>query len=213
MTPSARAAGKDIDFRLLIPFLAHVVLAQTLILIIRITTSYRTIELGLPVVWLGIIATGFAIIPTFTALWVSRWIDRGNDAKACWIGAALIFAACFGFWVSSQSAINLLALSVLLGFGHMFCMAGHQMLAVRAGGAQNRENVLGYYMVAASIGQGLGPFVVAWLAGSAALAPAQQLFGIGLIAAGTSVVIALMIRPRPPREHRLESRAVMRLGS
>jgi hypothetical protein len=75
MTPSARAAGKDIDFRLLIPFLAHVVLAQTLILIIRITTSYRTIELGLPVVWLGIIATGFAIIPTFTALWVSRWID------------------------------------------------------------------------------------------------------------------------------------------
>jgi MFS family permease len=190
MTPSARAAGKDIDFRLLIPFLAHVVLAQTLILIIRITTSYRTIELGLPVVWLGIIATGFAIIPAFTALSVG-------------------FAACTGFWTSSQSAINLLAFSVLLGFGHMFCMAGHQMLAVRAGGAQNRENVLGYYMVAASVGQGLGPFVVGWLAGSAALAPAQQLFGIGLIAAGASVVIALMIRPRPQQARQHESRAVM----
>jgi MFS family permease len=209
MTPSARAAGKEIDFRLLIPFLAHVVLAQTLILIIRITTSYRTIELGLPVVWLGIIATGFAIIPAFTALSVGRWIDRGNDAKACWFGAALIFAACTGFWTSSQSAINLLAFSVLLGFGHMFCMAGHQMLAVRAGGAQNRENVLGYYMVAASIGQGLGPFVVGWLAGSAALAPAQQLFGISLIAAGASVVIALMIRPRPQQARQHESRAVM----
>jgi len=72
-----RAADKDIDFRLLIPFLAHVVLAQTLILVIRITTSYRTIELGLPVVWLGTIATGFAIVPTFTALSVGRWIDRG----------------------------------------------------------------------------------------------------------------------------------------
>src|ERR1700732_4685455 len=98
MTPSARAAGKDIDFRLLIPFLAHVVLAQTLILIIRITTSYRTIELGLPVVWLGIIATGFAIIPAFTALSVRRWIDRGNDAHARWLGAVLVFTACIGFW-------------------------------------------------------------------------------------------------------------------
>src|SRR6202048_286843 len=112
--PSARVAPEsDIDYRLLIPFLAHVVLAQTLILIIRITTSYRTIELGLPVVWLGIIATGFAIVPAFTALPVGRWIDRGNDAKACWLGAALIFAACMGFWTSSQSAIHLLAFRAL----------------------------------------------------------------------------------------------------
>ena len=29
--------------------------------------------------------------------------------------------------------MHLLAFSVLLGFGHMFCMAGHQMLAVRPG--------------------------------------------------------------------------------
>jgi MFS family permease len=209
MTPGARAADKDIDFRLLVPFLTHVVLAQTLILLMRITTSYRTIELELPVIWLGIIATGFAIVPTFTALSVGRWIDRGNDAKACWIGAALIFAACIGFWASSQSAITLLAYSVLLGFGHMFCMAGHQMLAIRAGGAQNRESVLGYYMVAASIGQGLGPFIVGWLAGSAALAPAQQLFAIGLIAAGSGVVIALMIRPRPRHSRAHETGAVM----
>jgi hypothetical protein len=67
--PSARVAEpSDIDYRLLIPFLTHVTITQTLILIIRITTSYRAIELGLPVLWLGIIATGFAIIPAFTAL-------------------------------------------------------------------------------------------------------------------------------------------------
>src|SRR5215813_9937706 len=153
--PSARVAPEsDIDYRLLIPFLAHVMLIQTLILIVRITTSYRAIELGLPVVWLGIIATGFAIIPVFTALRVGRWIDRGNDARAAWLGSALVFIACIGF-------------SVLLGFGHMFCMAGHQMLAVRSGGERSREAALGYYMVAASVGQGLGPFVVGWLGGSA----------------------------------------------
>src|SRR6478672_10915167 len=172
-------------------------LIQTLILIIRITTSYRAIELGLPVVWLGIIATGFAIIPVFTALRVGRWIDRGNDARAAWLGSALVFVACIGFWAWPSSAMHLLGFSVLLGFGHMFCMAGHQMLAVRSGGERSRETALGYYMVAASVGQGLGPFVVGWLGGSAALPPTGLLFASGLIAATLSVLVALLIRPAP----------------
>jgi MFS family permease len=191
----ARAEKSDIDYRLLIPFLSHVVLTQTLILIVRITTSYRAIELGLPVLWLGIIATGFAIIPAFTALQVGRWIDRGNDARAVWLGSALSFIACIGFWAWPQSAMHLLAFSVLLGFGHMFCMAGHQMLAVRSGGARTRETVLGHYMVAASVGQGLGPFVVGWLGGSVALPPTGQLFAISLAAAAASAIIALAVRP------------------
>src|SRR5262245_2002750 len=194
--PSARVAPEsDPDYRLLIPFLAHVTLIQTLILIVRITTSYRAIELGLPVVWLGIIATGFAIIPVFTALRVGRWIDRGNDARAAWLGSALVFIACVGFWAWPQSAMHLLGFSVLLGFGHMFCMAGHQMLAARPGGKRSRETALGYYMVAASIGQGLGPFVVGWLGGAAALPPTGLLFEIGLLIAAVSIVIALLIRP------------------
>jgi MFS family permease len=198
--PRASAAVRSgVDYRLLVPFLSHVILAQMLILVVRITTSYRTIELGFPVVWLGIIATGFAIVPAITALAVGRWIDRGNDAKACWIGAAFVFIAAIGFWAWPDSAMNLLSFSVLLGFGHMFCMAGHQMIAVRAGGARNRESVLGYYMVAASVGQGLGPFVVAWLGGSAALPPTQSLFAITLVASAVGGGIALLIRPESKR--------------
>src|SRR5207253_9273792 len=113
------ALGGDVQYRLLISFLLHVVLAQTLILLMRITTSYRAIELGLPVVWLGIIATGFAIIPAFTALSVGRWIDRGNDARAAWLGSALVLVACIGFWAWPDSAMHLLGFSVLLGFGPM----------------------------------------------------------------------------------------------
>jgi MFS family permease len=194
--PSTRVApGSDIDYRLLVSLLVHVVLTQALILIIRITTSYRAIELDLPVVWLGIIATGFAIIPAFTALPVGRWIDRGNDAKAVWVGSALVFAACIGFWLWPQSGMHLLGYSVLLGFGHMFCMAGHQMLTVRSGGPRSREAVLGYYMVAASVGQGFGPFVVGWLGGAAAVPPTGHLFTISLFSAAASVLVALLIRP------------------
>ncbi|HEY7242371.1 MAG TPA: MFS transporter [Xanthobacteraceae bacterium] len=189
------AARNNLDYRLLVPFLLHVILAQTLVLVMRIATSYRTIELELPVLWLGLIAAGFAIVPAFTALYVGRWIDRGNDARACWAGTALILVACLGFWAWPDSALQLLSFSVLLGFGHMFCMAGHQMLAVRAGGPLTRESVLGYYMVAASAGQGFGPLVVAWLGGSAALPPTQKLFGLSLLAAGASVMVAFLIRP------------------
>ena len=85
-------------------------------------------------------------------------------------------------WCSSPASVLGLAaiggasrrLQRALGFGHMFCMAGHQMLAVRSGGARSRETALGYYMVAASVGQGFGPFVVGWLGGSAAVPPTGQ---------------------------------------
>jgi hypothetical protein len=101
---------------------------------------------------------------------------------------------------------------VLLGFGHMFCMAGHQMLAVRAGGTRSREASLGYYMVAASVGQGLGPFVVGWLGGSAALPPTGLLFTIGLIAATLSVLVALLIRPAPMKARHHDSGDFMPIG-
>ncbi len=185
----------DIDYGLLLPFMAHVVLLQALILIVRITTSYRALELGLPVFWLGIIATGFAIIPVFSAVKLGRWIDRGYDAQAIRIGNVLILFACIGFWLWPLSALHLVGLSVLLGFGHMFCMAGHQMLMVRAGGPLSRENVLGYYMMAAAIGQGAGPLVVGWIGGTASLPPTGLLFLISLCVAAVGLVIAMLIRP------------------
>src|SRR5260370_1415942 len=114
------------------------------------------------------------------ALQVGRWSDRGNDARARWLGSALVFTACIGFWAWPRSAMYLLGFSVLLGFGHMFCMAGHQMLAVRSGGKRSRETALGYYMAAASIGQGLVPFLVGWLGVAAPLPPTGLLVPIHL---------------------------------
>src|SRR2546430_6270544 len=132
--PSARVPPEgDIDYRLIIPFLTHVTLVQTLILVIRITTSYRAIELGLPVIWLGIIATGFAIIPVFTALQVGRWIDRRNDARAAWLGSALVFTACIGFWAWPRSAMHLLGFSVLLASGTMSSPPGLRFLPAGSG--------------------------------------------------------------------------------
>jgi MFS family permease len=185
----------DIDWRLLGALLSHSVVTHVCIGIVRVTTSYRTIELGLPVLWLGVISAAFAILPVFMAVGLGRFIDRGNDALACWIGAALILVGCAGFWAWPASGLTLLGFTIFLGTGHMFCMASHQMLAVRAANARGREAAFGHYMVAASIGQGLGPYIVGWVGGSSTVPPTGQLFGLGVIAAVACFAVALTIRP------------------
>src|SRR5436853_7875630 len=105
----------DIDWTLLAPLIAHVVFTHTVIGVVRVTVSYRTIELGLPPLWLGTISASFAIIPIFTALRIGRYIDRGHDAQAAWIGSALMLAAALALWLWSSSAIHLLAFTILLG--------------------------------------------------------------------------------------------------
>jgi MFS family permease len=202
LPPPARAAVPDIDWRLLAPLLANAVMVHTVIGIIRVTTSYRTIELGLPVVWLGVISAGFALLPVFSAVALGRFIDRGNDSQAAWIGAALVLLSAAGFWAWSSSGLLLLVFTVVLGFSHMFCMASHQMLAVRCANMRGREATFGHYMVAVSTGQGLGPFIVGWLGGSSTVPATGHLFGIGLVAAVLCLAVALTLRPAPrPSPH------------
>jgi MFS family permease len=202
MLQPSPARAPDIDWRLLGPLLANAFMVHTVIGIIRVTTSYRTIELELPIVWLGVISASFALLPVFSAVALGRFIDRGNDARAAWIGAGLILLSAIGFWAWSPGGLHLLAFTVVLGFGHMFCMASHQMLAVRSANMRGREIAFGHYMVAVSTGQGLGPFVVGWLGGSATVPATGYLFGIGTIAAVLFLAVALTLRPAPKSAER-----------
>jgi MFS family permease len=115
--------ANDIDRRLLVPLLLTSVTIQAVTAIVRVTTSYRAIELHLPVVWIGIISAVFAILPIFLAVWVGRFMDRGNDARAAWIGSGLLVVACAGFWLFAGSVTTLLLLTALFGIAHLFLMA------------------------------------------------------------------------------------------
>ena len=41
-------------------------------------------------------------------------------------------------------------------------MASQQMLCIRCAGPRGRDAVFGNYLVASAIGQGLGPYIIAW---------------------------------------------------
>jgi len=200
MNEQSRPAGRQkidqaIDWGLLAPVLAHVVVTHVVVLVVRVTISYRTIELGLSEVWLGIISASFAILPIFTALRIGRYIDRGHDAHAAWIGSALTLVSAVALWAWPGSTIHLLAFTILLGSGHMFLMAAQQMLCVRSASERGREIAFGHYMVAVSIGQGLGPLLVGWIGGGVTVPATPPLFTAGVITAVLCMGVALTVRP------------------
>ena len=73
------------------------VLEQTVVTIVRVTTTYRAVELGLSVVWLGVISAAIAVLPLLLAVKVGRYIDRGNETRTAMIGAGLLCVSCAGF--------------------------------------------------------------------------------------------------------------------
>jgi predicted MFS family arabinose efflux permease len=192
---AARMRRSDINYRLLIPLLFSAAAVQAVVAIVRVTTSYRVVELDLPVVWLGIISAAYAVLPAFIALWLGRFIDRGHDALATWIGAVLMLLACAGLLVSGASKGLLLGSTAVLGIGNLFAIVSQQILCVRGSRMHSRESVFGNYMVACAVGQGLGPLVVGWAGGDATVPPTQFLFAAGLVAAVVALACAVAIRP------------------
>ncbi len=194
---SVRSHTRDIDYRLLVPLVVHSTVIQAIYAIVRVTTSYRAIELHLPVVWLGVITATFAVLPMLLAVWLGRFLDRGHDAEAVWIGSGVFVVACAGFCFLAHSLAALLLLTALFGVGHLFVMASQQMLCVRSAGPRGRDAAFGNYVVGSAVGQGLGPYVVAWIGGASTLPATGKLFGVALIISLLSLVTASAIRPAP----------------
>lgn len=186
------------NYRFVIPMFATAFFELAVVSIIRVTTSYRTIELGLSATWIGILTAAFAILPVFFALKVGRAIDRGNDIKMIWAGTGLLVVACAGM-VAWPTIYSLLFFTAILGIGHLFLSIGVQVLCAQQSGPGVMERMLGNYMIATAIGQGAGPAIVGWVGGSAAIPPTQPLFLIGLSTAALAFLSSLLLRSNHER--------------
>jgi MFS family permease len=191
---AAHIRNSDVNYPLLVPLLASSFLIQMVTALIRVTISYRAVELGLSIIWLGFIAAAFAIFPILIAVQVGRFIDRGRDAQTAWVGAAIFLVSIAGFALWATPA-GLLVFSAVMGFGHIMLMASQQMLCVRAAGPKSLEAAFGNFMVANSIGQGLGPYIVGWIGGNAAVPPTGQLFIVGAACSAVALISMLALRP------------------
>lgn len=186
--------NSDIDYPLLVPLLLSSFMVQTVTALVRVTISYRAVELELSIVWLGLIAATFAIFPILIAVQVGRFIDRGYDTRTAWIGALIFCLSMTGFALWPTPA-GLLLFSTIMGLGHIMLMASHQMICVRAAGPKSLEAVFGNFMVVTAIGQGFGPYVVGWMGGNAPVPPTQPLFVVAAACAAAAVVFTLLMKP------------------
>jgi MFS family permease len=187
------------NYRFVVPMMATSFFELSVVSIIRVTTSYRAIELGLSAAWIGILTAAFAVLPVFFALKVGRAIDRGNDLKMVWAGTALLVVACLGI-AFFPSIYPLLLFTAVLGIGHLCLSIGMQVLCAQQPGPGVMDRMLGNYMVATAIGQGAGPAVVGWVGGSAAIPPTEPLFWIGFAIATLAFISSLFLRSghKPP---------------
>ena len=191
------------NYRFVVPLLATAFFEQTVTATARITTSYRAVELGLSVIWLGVITAAFAILPIVFAVKIGRFIDRGNDARTVQLGGALAIVACAGFSLS-ESLTGLLVFTAVLGIAHLLLVISQQVLCTRLEGPGAMERMLGNYMVANAVGQGVGPYIVGWAGGSASIPPTRFLFVIALGAACLTFACTLLLRGGAPRAPRKE---------
>jgi predicted MFS family arabinose efflux permease len=184
------------NINFVIALMATSFLEQTIVTLVRVTTTYRAVELGISVVGVGVIAAAFSILPIALAVAIGRYIDRGNDARAIWWGAGLMIVCCAGFLVA-ESQLTLILCTAGLGAAHMVMTVGLQVMCARREGPGQMEKMIGNYMVANAVGQGLGAYVVGWTGGTAAIPPTTFLFEIGLALCGLQLASSLFLRPNP----------------
>jgi predicted MFS family arabinose efflux permease len=192
-------------YRLLFAIVSTAFVEQTVVSIVRITTSYRAVELGLSVIWIGIITAAYAVLPIIVGIPVGRFIDRGHDATTTWIGGALLVLSCLGFALS-PTLIAVLVFTAIMGTAHLLFVVSQQVLCTRCGtGPGAMERTIGNYMVANAVGQGVGPYIVGVAGGSASVPPTHFLFVLSAGGAVLTLACALLTRPGGARKSRAEA--------
>src|SRR5580693_1817465 len=91
-----------------------------------VATTYRAVELGLSIVWIGIITATYAVLPIAIGVPMGRYIDRGYDAVTTWIGGGLLVVGCAGF-VLFPNLIGIMAATGIIGVAHLLFVVSQQI--------------------------------------------------------------------------------------
>ncbi|SDN96730.1 Major Facilitator Superfamily protein [Cryobacterium flavum] len=175
----------------------HAMLVQLIAYIVRPTAAYRALELGVPLTWLGLVASSFAVLPLFIAVFVGRIADVRGERLVLILGAMLFAIAAAGLVFWTPTLTLLLAWNVLLGLGHLLSVVGQQSRVAKSDD-KRLDAAFGYYTVAGTIGQAAGPGVIAIVGGSSILPPTSTLFLIAFIAAVLLLVPTGFLARREP---------------
>jgi MFS family permease len=156
--------------------LAHSVLTQVITFVLRPTSAYRAIELGISPAWLGALTASFAVVPLVLAVPSGQATDRFGERRVMLVGAVLITLSGVVFAAERGGAAGLVLGSVVLGTGHLLSVVGQQAAVANTAGPGRFDSAFGYYTFAASLGQAIGPALITLLGGSGELPDTTPIF-------------------------------------
>jgi MFS family permease len=180
--------------------LAHTILVQVVTFVLRPTSTYRALELGVPATWLGVLSACFAVAPLVLAVPSGQAVDRFGERRVMLVGAVLVVAAAGAFVLVGANVAGLVAASVLLGTGHLCSVVGEQALVANATPSGRHDTAFGYYTFAASLGQALGPGLILLFGGTRTIPDTGAIFvsalGITAVLFGVTLLLRSSVRTR-----------------
>jgi MFS family permease len=184
---------------MLVILLVQSALTQVVTFVLRPTTAYRAIELDVPAAWLGALTASFAVVPLVLALPSGQATDRFGERRVMLVGAALMLASAVVFLDGRGGAGGLVVGSVVLGTGHLLSVVAQQAAVANTAGPGTFDTAFGYYTFAASLGQAIGPTLVAVLGGGRAIPDTRLIFLVATVLGAVLVLSTLPVRLPPPR--------------
>jgi MFS family permease len=140
------------------------VLNVSAIYAIRPMVSYRALQLGAGPVEIGLVASSYALLSLLTAVFVGRWVDRFGAGRFLMIGATLCALSALGA-IFIESIAVLAVGQALLGLGQIMNLVAAQTTIANGTTRAQRDERFGWYGVAASSGQLIGPGAAGIIAG------------------------------------------------
>ncbi|MFM2023826.1 MAG: hypothetical protein RIR89_1218, partial [Actinomycetota bacterium] len=167
---------------------------QAGVYVVRPMITYRSVDLGADPWLVGLVGATFALAPLLFAIVVGRWVDRGRDGLAMFLGSGTLIVTSIAVVFINDIPLLMIAMP-FLGIGHLLVMVGGQsMIANRAADSVLERN-FGLLTLYASMGHAVGPFVGGLLADRGGVevdtVPAI-IFATGLFIGATLVVFGLV---------------------
>lgn len=175
-------------------------LAQgTALFALRPLVAYRALELGASPAQVGLIAGAYAVLSLICSLPAGRLVDRYGEPPMLLSGTGLVAIASISLlW--ADSLITLAAAMSLLGLGSLSLTIGVQALFGSAGDPGGRDARYGGMAITGSLGQILGPLVVAVFVDTSD-AISRDVYLAVIVLTLVAFAMAVTVAIRPPREH------------
>ena len=173
--------------------LGHTVVLQIITFALRPSLAYALLDLNDTPALLGIVSASFAVPALLLALPAGRLVDQLGERTALVAGGIVLIASPAVMFLGPPSVASVIASTFLLGCGHLLSVVGEQSVVANRTHGSRLDAAFGYYTFAASIGQAIGPLLLAIPGADPTSPPLQFIFSTCLVSAAILTLLACFL--------------------